>query len=203
MRVILKTDPFAHLVARDVLPPELAAAVLSALRDAIPWTLRKGSFYCHYGVDLGQHRDCAAIDALFKVDIVDRFRALIGAAFAVDLGNKLELWAHKLETAQGIGPHNDNDPQEFRFVIQLGIETPGVDAGNLLLFDASGRAVVGYQPFHNTAVCFNTNETSYHAVSEVSGATRYSLVYVLSKPASPEEATASALAAGLEPALHV
>jgi hypothetical protein len=185
MRVVLQPSPFPHLAVRDVLDPAIADVALKGLSAKVEWKLKEDTFYSHYGVDLVNYREDAAFEALFTQRYVASLKALVETAFSVKLRERYLLWAHKLADGQGIGPHNDNEPAEFRFVVQLGITSPGPGSGYLVLFDEAGEPRWAYPPTHNSAVCFNTNATSHHAVTEVSGDHRYSVIYVFTAEPGP------------------
>jgi len=101
--------------------------------------------------------------------------------FKVELGNDVDVAAHKLIPGQRILLHNDFIAGEntFRLLVQLNRGCKDEDGGLLLLFNSSDPADIHkvFRPIHNDAIGFVVSPTSNHAVSLIHGGERFTLVY--------------------------
>ncbi len=100
--------------------------------------------------------------------------------FNVKFTDGVSVWAHRLAVGDGIGVHNDNTPSEFRLVVQLNRGWKLDFGGIAIFFDSNSqlKPARAYLPHSNSAVAFRTDHRSYHAVTDVFGGTRYSLIFV-------------------------
>ena len=176
--------PFRHAVISRVFAEhvDLNRVIEWFERDA-PWKLHEEDFFSQYDFRINASTAPEPISVVFGRPILDRLRKEVERLFGVRLSERMTVVAHKLEAGQGIGIHTDcpagPEWESFRLVVGF---TPSYEdkcGGHLLLFrsdDATALARI-FRPVINTAVAFELSNSSFHAVSEVSGSCRYSVVF--------------------------
>lgn len=173
-------EPFPHAVTRWAMLPELAERTLAWMETAAPWTLRIESFYEQWELHLDEH------------ELPDDMRDLLSPALIGGLVRELlpdllgaheliEVTAHRMVAGQTIRIHNDFRPhgETHRMLIQLNRGWTD-DQGGLLMLFGSGRVedvkrVI--RPVHGSGFGFRISESSFHAVSTITGGERFTLVY--------------------------
>ncbi len=173
-------DPFPHAVSRWAIVPQLAERTLEWMETSAPWVLRIASFYEQWEIHLDEEelpegiRDLlspATVDGLARELLPD----LVGAR------ELIEVTAHRMVAGQTIRIHNDFRPdgETHRVLIQLNRGWAD-DQGGLLMLFGSGRVedvqrVI--RPVHGSGFGFRISESSFHAVSTITGGERFTLVY--------------------------
>lgn len=104
------------------------------------------------------------------------------ALFSIELADVFSVTAHRLVPGQGIGLHTDRPLlgyESHRMVVHFGPEFRDQNGGHLLFFNSenSDDLAQAFRTVHNSAVGFELSPSSYHAVAELSGGVRYTLVY--------------------------
>lgn len=179
-------SPYPHCHIRDLLPDDVADSLLRTLEELDCWKLRQENFYTHYSIDLssidlsGEWRTICSRSFLYAL------RTRMSQWFDSEFSEEVCVWAHKLTVGNGIGIHNDNTPNEFRLVLQLNRGWDAAKGGFSLMLQGPSPYVVErvYPPVSNTAIAFETDRRSYHAVTEVMSGERYSIVFVFTKARS-------------------
>lgn len=149
------------------------------------WVEQVSHFYLQHACANLRHGQSEIIDELLDVRNIDMiqqwFEGLFGCAFR---GAHLTVSAHRLTPGEGIGVHTDrpaNGTETHRLVVHLNRRFEDGYGGHLLLL--GGRELEDLQaivrPMHNSAVGFGLSERSWHAVNDISGGTRYSLIFGL------------------------
>ncbi len=114
-------------------------------------------------------------------DFLNALKTKVEDMFKVELGNDIDVAAHKLIPGQRIRIHNDliADEKTYRLLIQLNRGCKDEDGGLLLLFNSSNPADIhkAFRPIHNSAIGFVVSPASNHAVSLIHGGERFTLVY--------------------------
>ncbi len=180
MNSVLEKEPFLHLHAQHIISSEQEKNLLLWLEGSSGWLHKVEDFY---GMDLSASDHCDASAMLCSRPFLFTLKKLMEQWFDVTLSSKIRIWAHLLRPGNGIGIHNDNTPNEFRFVLQLNSGWEISQGGFTLLIEGKNphnlkKAVI---PASNTALAFRTDAFSYHAVSEVRAGNRYSLVFVFTE----------------------
>jgi Rps23 Pro-64 3,4-dihydroxylase Tpa1-like proline 4-hydroxylase len=114
-------------------------------------------------------------------DFLSGLKTRVEDVFKVELGNDVDVAAHKLILGQRIRIHNDfiSGEKTYRLLIQLNRGCKDEDGGLLLLFNSSDPADIhkAFRPIHNSAIGFVVSPTSNHAVSTIHDGERFTLVY--------------------------
>lgn len=174
------SEPFPHAVSRWAMQPELAERTLAWMEASAPWKLRIASFYEQWETHLNEEI------------LPEDMRDLLSPAMIGELARELlpemlgareliEVTAHRMVAGQTIRIHNDFRPggETHRLLIQLNRGWADNQGGLLMLF-GSGRVedvqrVI--RPVHGSGFGFRISETSFHAVSTLTGGERFTLVY--------------------------
>jgi hypothetical protein len=99
------------------------------------------------------------------------------------------ITAHKLVDGQRIAIHNDfiEGEETHRFIIHLNPSWTEANGGFFMLFESD--KVEGLSkiilPINNSAIGFEISQKSQHAVSEIHGIARYSIVYTFKAKKNP------------------
>lgn len=173
-------NPFPHTVSRRAVLPDLAARTLVWMEASAPWKLRIASFYEQWEMHLDEEKlpedlrgllSPATIDGLARELLPD----LLGAR------ELIEVTAHRMVAGQTIRIHNDFRPggETHRVLVQLNRGWAD-DQGGLLMLFGGGRAddvqrVI--RPVHGSGFGFRISDSSFHAVSTITGGERFTLVY--------------------------
>ena len=174
------TQPFRYCRATNIYDEGTCDSLLYFFDHAAPWSLVRRPFYEEYELPLTADLLKNVCDVLCP-DQLGRIRSAMEGAFGVSLQNRVEVIAHKMATGQRIGIHNDFGApwRSHRLVVWLSRGYSESYGGHLVLFNSHDPADVHrvILPEHNTAVAFALTSASYHAVTEVTEAIRYSVVY--------------------------
>jgi Rps23 Pro-64 3,4-dihydroxylase Tpa1-like proline 4-hydroxylase len=138
-------------------------------------------FYDQYEFSLWDVDVPSQLLVLLEPDFLNELKRRLGDLFEVEMGNDIDVAAHKLIPGQRIRIHNDfiSGEQTYRLLIQLNRDCKDEDGGLLLLFNSSDPADIhkAFRPMHNSAISFVVSPKSNHAVSTVHGGERFTLVY--------------------------
>lgn len=178
----VKHSPFAFTELEDFLTQKQADNALGWLEQSLQWKLRVESFYEQYEFSLLSFRPTSSLSYLVETHFMAAIEKWIRHCFGVNTPLELvDISAHKLTVGQTIRIHNDYiGPEEtHRVVIHLNRGWSMTDGGLLMLF-GSERAEdveIVIPPRHGSAFAFEISRRSYHAVSTIRSAARYTLVY--------------------------
>jgi Rps23 Pro-64 3,4-dihydroxylase Tpa1-like proline 4-hydroxylase len=175
------STPFEYFVSPEALATDLSFAVLHWFETDAPWKLVETDFYEQYEFSLWDVELPSELLVLRQPDFLNELKSRIESLFKVELGNDIDIAAHKLIPGQRIRLHNDSiaGKQTYRLLIQLNQGCKDEDGGLLLLFNSADPADMHkvFRPIHNDAIGFVVSSASNHAVSVIHGGERFTLVY--------------------------
>ena len=165
----------------QVISKQLEQALLAWLEVEAPWRLAVMDFYEQYEFDFGDVDIPANLKPLFSQSTLDDLRRNIGTLLGASLTPKVDITAHRLNRSQKIRIHNDARPngETHRFLIQLNRSWNEANGGLLMLFRGPEVETLDdvIPPTSRSAFGFEISAASYHAVSQVHGGDRYTLVF--------------------------
>lgn len=174
-------QPFPHAIAPAVLPHDLALALHAWLLGTDRWHLTTEDFYSQYEFSLLADPLPQHLQALLAPDTLAAVTQHLGRVFGHSEFQLVDVTAHRLVAGQRIALHDDYlGPEEtHRLVLHLNPAWQDSHGGYLMLFASSDAADVTHviRPAFNSGFAFEISAASHHAVSEVHGMDRYSLVF--------------------------
>jgi Rps23 Pro-64 3,4-dihydroxylase Tpa1-like proline 4-hydroxylase len=175
------STPFDYFVTREALRDDLSLKLLAWFETEATWKLVETDFYEQYEFSLWDVELPAPLLILREPTFLKQLQAKLENLFGAELGNNVDVAAHKLVSGQRIRIHNDfiEGEKTYRLLIQLNRGCKDESGGLLLLFNSSAPADIhkAFRPIHNSAIGFVVSPTSNHAVSLIHGGERYTLVY--------------------------
>ena len=174
-------EPFPHLLSLESL--ELAAIyrVLAWFESDAPWQLVETDFYEQFEFSLLNAQLPPDLTFLVSSNFLTAVRSRVADLFGTDLGERVDITAHRLVPGQRIRLHNDFIPraETHRLLIQLNRDWKDENGGFLLFFSSSDPSETPkvFRPVHNSAIGFAITPKSYHAVSMIHAGERFTLVY--------------------------
>lgn len=175
------SKPFDYFVSPQALGDDFSTTLLSWLEKEAPWKLVQTDFYEQYEFSFWDVDAPPQLLVLREPDFLSQLKTKVEDLFKVELGNDVDVAAHKLIPGQRIRIHNDCIVGErtLRLLIQLNRGCKDEDGGLLLLFNSSDPADIhkAFRPIHNSAIGFVVSPASNHAVSLIHGGERFTLVY--------------------------
>jgi len=173
------SSPFNYFVAPQALRDDLSTTLLGWLETEAPWKLVETDFYEQYEFSFWDVEVPPGLHVIREPDFLSALKTKIEDLFKVELGNDIDVAAHKLIPGQRIRIHNDfiSGAKTLRLLIQLNRGCN--DGGLLLLFNSSDPADIhkAFRPIHNSAIGFVVSPMSNHAVSTIHSGERFTLVY--------------------------
>jgi hypothetical protein len=181
VRFDLEATPFPHGLVDRCLDPDSEATLLAWLEADAPWCLVETNFYEQYEFTLLHTLLPAAIAPLFDAIRMDRLRQQMGEIFGAPLSPRVNVVAHKLLPGQRIAIHNDYlvGEETHRLTVQLNRGLSDEDGGLFMLFNSFDAADVYsiHRPLSASGIAFAIGPDSHHAVSQVHGGERYTIVF--------------------------
>jgi Rps23 Pro-64 3,4-dihydroxylase Tpa1-like proline 4-hydroxylase len=175
------SKPFDYFVSPQALGDNLSTRLLSWLETDAPWKLVETDFYEQYEFSFWDVDVPPELLVFREPEFLNALKTKVEDLFKVELGNDIDVVAHKLIPGQRIRIHNDfiSGEKTCRLLIQLNRGCKDEDGGLLLLFNSSDPADIhkAFRPVHNSAIGFVVSPTSNHAVSLIHGGERFTLVY--------------------------
>jgi Rps23 Pro-64 3,4-dihydroxylase Tpa1-like proline 4-hydroxylase len=175
------SKPFDYFVSPQALRDDLCTKLLNWLEGDAPWKLVETDFYEQYEFSFWDVDMPPELVVLREPDFLSALKMKAEDMFHVELGNDIDVAAHKLIPGQRIRIHNDfiSGEKTYRLLIQLNRGCKDEDGGLLLLFNSSDPADIhkAFRPIHNSAIGFVVSPESNHAVSTIQGGERFTLVY--------------------------
>lgn len=178
--------PFRYATFGRCLDPQVAERLIVWFESAAPWNHVETDFYEQHEFSCW---DSAAPEAtsLTSEDLLGPLRAEMTRLFGCRFRNEVSVVAHRLVPGHRIGIHNDYLPgqETHRFVVQLNRGLSDADGGFFMLFNSSDAADVHkvMRPASLSGFAFEISPRSYHAISQMHGNVRYSIVYSFSASA--------------------
>lgn len=175
------SKPFDYFVSPKALRDDLSTRLLDWLEGCAPWRLVETDFYEQYEFSFWDVDVPYGLLVFREPDFLSALKTRVEDLFKVELGNNIDVAAHKLILGQRIRIHNDfvDGEKAYRLLIQLNRGCQNEDGGLLLLFNSSNPADIhkAFRPIHNSAIGFAVSTTSNHAVSTIHSGERFTLVY--------------------------
>ena len=173
--------PFRYTTFSGCLAADTGHAILTWLENDAPWTLTQTDFY-------DQHK-FSCLDSPWPVAsfltsfyVLQHVRTTMGSIFGRSFEQNVSVVCHRL-LPQRIGIHNDYlaGEETHRVVIQLNRGLTDTDGGVLMLFNSDDPADIHklLRPVNLSGFAFEISAASHHAVSQVHGGARYTLIYSL------------------------
>jgi len=172
--------PFRHANFDRCLSPAMADHVLRWFETTAPWNHVETDFYEQHEFSCW---DATGTEAAFLTSdrlvrgLCDELSALFDCALQPDA----TVVAHRLVPGHRIGIHNDHleNGETHRFVIQLNRGLADADGGFFMLFNSGDASDIHaiFRPTHLSGFAFEISPNSYHAISQMHGNVRYSIVY--------------------------
>jgi hypothetical protein len=172
--------PFRYATFERCLDSRIGERLLVWFESTAPWHHVETDFYEQHEFSCW---DSAAPEActLTSEDLLGALRAEMTRLFGCQFRHDITVVAHRLVPGHRIGIHNDYLPgqETHRFVVQLNRGLSDADGGFLMLFSSSDPADVHkvLRPTSLSGLAFEISPSSYHAISQMHGNVRYSIVY--------------------------
>jgi Rps23 Pro-64 3,4-dihydroxylase Tpa1-like proline 4-hydroxylase len=182
-------SPFPHFYARRAIEPEFAERLLRWFETGAPWkAYLEKDFYETYALDLRKVPLPEALSVLLDPELGARLASQVGSMFGSSLDGFIDVEAHKQVPGHVIRVHNDTGMEvSHRVVVQLTRAWKPEDGGVLLFLHDNACERFGpedrvYPPVEGSAAGFVISESSHHAVTEIKGGERYTLVFSFRAP---------------------
>jgi len=172
--------PFRYATFERCLAAPVAELILRWFETTAPWNHVETDFYEQHEFSCW---DAAGPEADFLTSerLVDALRDEMTVVFGDHLRSDATVVAHRLVPGHRIGIHNDHlvGGETHRFVIQLNRGLSDADGGLFMLFKSSDPSDIHamFRPTSLSALAFVISPMSYHAISQMHGNVRYSVVY--------------------------
>ena len=175
-------EPFRHAILTDCLSAPVGEVILRWFENDAPWTAKRTDFYEQYEFSCWDSAAPAA-QYLTSEKTLAVVRALMTELFGYGFEPSISVVCHKLVQGHRIGIHNDylGGEETHRLTIQLNRGLLDEDGGFLMIFNSDDPADLYqvFRPQHLSALAFEISSDSYHAVSEMHGGERYTIIYSL------------------------
>jgi hypothetical protein len=173
-------EPFRYATFQSCLDTNVAHRLRRWFEATAPWQHVETDFYEQHEFSCW---DSAAPEAAYLTseDVLGPLRAHMTRLFGYELRPYVTVVAHRLLSGHRIGIHNDYLPgqETHRFVVQLSRGLSDADGGFFMLFSSSDPVDVHrvIRPASLSALAFEISPNSYHAISQMHGNVRYSIVF--------------------------
>lgn len=172
--------PFRYATFEHCLPEPTAERILGWFETTAPWNHVTTDFYEQHEFSCWESTDLAA-KLLTSDRLLGSLRLELTGLFGRELRPETTVVAHRLLPGHRIGIHNDHleRGETHRFVIQLNRGLCDADGGLFMLFSSDNPSDVHaiLRPTSLSGFAFEISPTSYHAISQMHGNVRYSIVY--------------------------
>lgn len=180
-RMAASDVPFPHRRFPEIVSPAQSDAILQWLRRKAPWTLRIEDFYQQHEFSL-LNTPLDGVSWLASKELIAEVAGMLRRDFNIERELTLvDVNAHRLKPGQVIRIHNDfiEGAETHRLLIQLNSGWSAEQGGLLMLFESDQTSSLKnvILPEHGSGFAFEISPRSFHAVSEVKGGERYTLVY--------------------------
>lgn len=172
--------PFRYATFDRCFPESSADPILRWFETTAPWKHVQTDFYEQHEFSCWDESGTAAA-FLTDHQLIRRLRHDLEAIFGHSLRPEPTVVAHRLVPGHRIGIHNDllEDGETHRFVLQLNRGLRDADGGFFMLFNSSSPSDIHaiLRPTSLSGFAFEISPTSYHAISQMHGNVRYSVIY--------------------------
>jgi 2OG-Fe(II) oxygenase superfamily len=174
--------PFRYATFSRCLSPDTGDAIMDWLEETAPWSLTQTDFYEQHEFSCWDSPSPVA-SFLTSSEVLHIVRSTMGDIFGRSFEQTVSVVCHRLVPPQRIGIHNDSlaGQESHRLVIQLNRGLTDTDGGVLMLFNSDDPADIHklLRPVNLSGFAFEISADSHHAVSQVHGGARYTLIYSL------------------------
>lgn len=178
----LTVMPFRYATLTGCFTPQAGEHVLRWFEHDAPWTSKQTDFYEQYEFSCWDSSSPVA-SYLTRRDVLDAVNTAMAEMFGCEFESDVSVVCHKLVRGHRIGIHNDYlvEGETHRLTIQLNRGLADSDGGFLMLFNSGDPSDVHrvLRPRHLSALAFEISPDSFHAVSEMHGGARYTIIYSL------------------------
>ena len=175
--------PFRYFLARQCLAPHTEKSLLKWFESHAPWKLVVADFYEQFQFCMSDTSVPQNISHLVSSDNLTKLRLEMEQLFHVSFDDQINLVAHKLVPGQRIAIHNDflKGEETHRLIVQINHGLRDEDGGFFILFNTEDPKDIHriFRPIARSGIGFEICENSNHAVSQLYGGVRYTLVYSL------------------------
>lgn len=185
-------SPYRYYYGENFLDNQQAKCILQWLKTA-NWDLTITDFYTQYEFMLDANNTDKELHYLFSEDTLNYLKGFMKSLFNVDFKDNCYVVAHKLVDGHYIDIHNDylsNEPdvETHRLIIQFNDGWISDFGGVLTTFNSYNELDIKdtFIPNHNSVFAFEISQNSYHAVSQIHNAHRYTLIYNFTKVPNDE-----------------
>jgi 2OG-Fe(II) oxygenase superfamily len=176
----VNAEPFRYATFTGCFTPQVGGEVIEWLEHDAPWTAKRTDFYEQYEFNCWDSASLAAF-YLTSRDVLNTVHIAMTEIFGCQFEPDVSVVCHKLVRGHRIGIHNDYlvGEESHRLTIQLNRGLADDDGGFLMLFNSGDPADVHcvLRPQHLSALAFEISPDSFHAVSEMHGGARYTVIY--------------------------
>ena len=179
---VINMLPFRHATFGQCLPPATADKILQWFDHEAPWASKRTDFYEQYEFSCWDSESLVA-KWLTSEDVLQTVRTRMMDVFGLTFDDSISVVCHKLISGHRIGIHNDYlvGEETHRLIIQLNHGLADEDGGYLMLFNSEDPIDIHsiLRPIHRDALAFEISAGSFHAVSQMHGGARYTIIYSL------------------------
>ena len=172
--------PFEHLLGKATLP-DGSSEWLDWLEKEAPWELTVTEFYEQHEFSLLHAPLNPSLKCLVAPESLAALKYQMSSFFSQPLSERVDVTAHKLVPKQTIRLHNDylSGAESHRLLLQLNEGWKPDHGGYLMFFQGPEPEMVSniVQPVSGSVQAFAISPRSYHAVSTVHDAKRFTIVY--------------------------
>ncbi len=176
----VEATPFRHATMLRCLSPELGDGLLAWFESDAPWRLTRTDFYEQYEFSCWDNPSPLAA-FLTSPEVLDLVRAEMTELFDRRFEDGADVVCHRLLPTQRIGIHNDYlvGQETHRLTIQVNRGLTDTDGGVLMLFNSNDPTDIHklLRPLNLSGFAFEISADSHHAVSQVHGGERFSVIY--------------------------
>lgn len=178
----LHATPFRYAILTRCFASQVGEHALEWFECGAPWIAKRTDFYEQYEFSCWDSSSPIA-SYLTSRNVLDEIDTAMTEMFGPRFEPDISVVCHKLVRGHRIGIHNDYivGEETHRLTIQLNRDLADDDGGFLMLFNSGDPADVHrvLRPNHLSALAFEISPQSFHAVSEMHGGTRYTVIYSL------------------------
>jgi hypothetical protein len=178
----VEASPFRYAISLRCINPELGDALLAWFEGDAPWGLTRTDFYEQYEFSCWDSPSPLAA-FLTSGAVLDLVRAEMTEIFDRRFEEGVDVVCHRLLPTQKIGIHNDYlvGLETHRLIIQVNRGLTDTDGGVLMLFNSNDPTNIHklLHPLSLSGFAFEISADSHHAVSQVHGGERFSVIYSL------------------------
>ena len=176
----VEASPFRYATILRCLSPELEEGLLAWFETDAPWRLTQTDFYEQHEFSCWDSPSPLAA-FLTSRGVLDLVNAEMTEIFDRRFEDDVDVVCHRLLPTQKIGIHNDYliGQETHRLTIQVNRGLTDTDGGVLMLFNSNDPTDIHklLHPLSLSGFAFEISADSHHAVSQVHGGERFSVIY--------------------------